>query len=235
MANLKGKKILVTGIASGIGKATAIEVANCGAQVAGFDFNREKGEKTISEIQSSGGDARFFKVNIMNEKEVENGVVDANNWMGNIDVLLQIAGVMGGAMVDIRELTEDVWDQVLNINLKGSFLVVKHVCKIMIPNKKGTIILTASGAGVTGGSASYAYGSSKGGTHGLAMVLDYHISRHGIRINDVLPGRVRSGITTKDASEEHIKSLADPEKVAEVYAFLASDSADYVRGTIITR
>ena len=87
----------------------------------------------------------------------------------------------------------------------------------------------------TGGSASYAYGSSKGGTHGLAMVLDYHISRHGIRINDVLPGRVRSGITTKDASEEHIKLLAEPEKVAEVYAFLASDSADYVRGTIITR
>ena len=235
MADLTGKKILVTGVASGIGKATAIEVARCGAQVAGFDSNQKEGEKTISEIQSSGGNAKFFKVNIMNEREVEDGVVDANNWMGNIEVLLQIAGVMGGAMVDIRELTEKVWNQVLNINLKGSFLVVKHVCKIMIPNQKGTIILTASGAGVTGGSASYAYGSSKGGTHGLAMVLDYHISRHGIRINDVLPGRVRSGITTKGASEEHIKSLAEPEKVAEVYAFLASDAADYVRGTIITR
>ena len=235
MSDLKDKKILVTGIASGIGKATAKEIAKCGAQVAGFDFNQEEGEKTINEILSFGGNAKFFKVNIMNEEEVKNGVSDANKWMGNIDVLLQIAGVMDGAMVDIRELTEEVWDKVLNINLKGSFLVVKHVCKIMIPNKKGTIILTASGAGVTGGSASYAYGSSKGGTHGLAMVLDYHISRHGIRINDVLPGKVRSGITTKGASDEHIKALADPEKVAEVYAFLASDSAEYVRGTIITR
>ena len=235
MSDLKGKRILVTGIASGIGKATAIEVAKCGAQVAGFDFNQKEGEKTINEILAFGGNANFFKVNIMNEQEVETAVLQANKWMGNIDVLLQIAGVMGGAMVDIRELEEDVWDEVLNINLKGSFLVVKHVCKIMIPNKKGTIILTASGAGVTGGSSSYAYGSSKGGTHGLAMVLDYHISRHGIRINDVLPGRVRSGITTKGASDEHIKALADPEKVAEVYAFLASDSAEYVRGTIITR
>ena len=149
MSDLKGKRILVTGIASGIGKATAIEVAKCGAQVAGFDFNQKEGEKTINEILAFGGNANFFKVNIMNEQEVETAVLQANKWMGNIDVLLQIAGVMGGAMVDIRELEEDVWDEVLNINLKGSFLVVKHVCKIMIPNKKGTIIFSHYRSGGT--------------------------------------------------------------------------------------
>ena len=116
MSDLKDKKILVTGIASGIGKATAKEIAKSGAQVAGFDFNQEEGEETIKEILSLGGNAKFFKVNIMNEEEVENGVLEANKWMGNIDVLLQIAGVMGGAMVDIRELEEEVWDEVLNIN-----------------------------------------------------------------------------------------------------------------------
>ena len=235
MADLKGKKIIVTGISSGIGKATAVEVAKSGAQLSGFDINQEEGSKVVENIVKNGGNAKFFKVNTSVESQVKEAVNLSNQWMGGVDVLLQIAGIMGGAMVDIRDLEEEVWDNVIDVNLKGSFLMTKHVSKIMIPNKKGVIVLTGSGAGTTGGSASYAYGSSKGGTHGLAMVLDYHVSRHGIRINDVLPGRVRTGITTKGAKPEDIKLLVEPSKVAEVYAFLASDSADYVRGTIITK
>ncbi len=134
----------------------------------------------------------------------------------------------------------------LDINLKGTFLVVKHVTRHMIPAGAGTIIITSSGAGVLGGSSSYAYGSSKGGTHGLAMVLDRQLSDHGIRVNDVLPGSldtplkraqvaaVRDASGDEESYERMMANLASPDGVASVMAFLASDEADYVRGSIRT-
>ena len=116
----------------------------------------------------------------------------------------------------------------------------------MIPQRSGVIILTSSGAGVVGGSSSVAYGSSKGGTHGLAMTLDTHLSKHGIRVNDVLPGGLETPLKI-GATEEHLANTGDreaykntmaglssPDGVASVIAFLASDDADYVRGSIRT-
>ncbi|MCY7417193.1 MAG: SDR family oxidoreductase, partial [Chloroflexi bacterium] len=151
------------------------------------------------------------------------------------------------AAVDIADFPEAIWDSVLDINLKGSFLVSKHVATRMQQRGSGVIVLTASGAGVTGSSSSYAYGSSKGGVHGLAMVLRGHLALRGIRVNDVCPGNVVSPLKLdaieqifartgdRAAYEAGLADLVPPEGIANVMAWLASDDAAYVTGTIFTR
>ena len=245
--SLDGKRIILTGGATGIGRATAIRVASDGANVAFFDVNDADAESTLATITDVGGEARYWHVDVVEEAAVQSGVDEAVEWLGGgVDVLLSIAGVLQGAQISIDEFPTDMWDFVLDINLKGTFLVVKHVTRHMIPAGAGTIIITSSGAGVLGGSSSYAYGSSKGGTHGLAMVLDRQLSDHGIRVNDVLPGSldtplkraqvaaVRDASGDEESYERMMANLASPDGVASVMAFLASDEADYVRGSIRT-
>ena len=247
MKSLDSKRILVTGAATGIGRATAIRVAAEGATVAAFDVNDQEAEATLAMVSDAGGRARYWHVDVSQESEVEAAVEQAVNWLGGgIDVLLHIAGVMKGGYLDITEVSEEVWDSVIDINLKGSFLMAKHVTVYMKQQGSGVIVLTASGAGVLGGSSSYAYGSSKGGAHGLTMVLDSHLSEHGIRVNDVLPGRIDTPLIQaqlermlrrtgdKDAYDQQMGRLASPEGVASVMAFLASDDANHVRGSIRT-
>lgn len=245
--SLDGKRIILTGGATGIGRATAIRIASEGAKVAFFDVNDADAESTLATITDAGGEARYWHVDVVEETAVKDGVDEAVEWFGGgVDVLLSIAGVLKGASVSIDEFPTEVWDFVIDINLKGTFLIVKHVTRHMIPAGAGTIVITSSGAGVLGGSSSYAYGSSKGGTHGLTMVLDRQLSEHGIRVNDVLPGSLNTPLkreqvaAVRDASgdeklyETMMSGLASPEGVASVMAFLASDEADYVRGSIRT-
>ena len=245
--SLDGKRIILTGGATGIGRATAIRVASEGANVAFFDVNDADAESTLATITDVGGEARYWHVDVVEEAAVQSGVDEAVEWLGGgVDVLLSIAGVLQGAQISIDEFPTDMWDFVVDINLKGTFLVVKHVTRHMIPAGAGTIIITSSGAGVLGGSSSYAYGSSKGGTHGLTMILDRQLSDHGIRVNDVLPGSLDTPLkraqvaAVRDASgdeemyETMMSNLASPDGVASVMAFLASDEADYVRGSIRT-
>lgn len=244
---LEGKRILVTGAATGIGRATASRVAAEGAKVAAFDVNDADAEATLAAIADIGGTARFWHVDIAHEDDVRPAVDEAAEWLGGgIDVLLNIAGVLKGANVDVTEFSEETWDFVLDVNLKGSFLMAKHVARYMNRQGAGVIVLTASGAGVLGGSSSYAYGASKGGAHGLAMVLDRHLADQGIRVNDVLPGNIDTPLKVaateesyrntgdKNAYEGMMGRLASPDGVAAVMAFLASDDASYVRGSIRT-
>ncbi len=190
---LDGKRIIVTGAATGIGRATARAVAARGAQVAAFDVNDADGVAVVDAIGQAGGSARYWHVDVSVEDEVQAAVASATDWLGGgPDVLLHLAGILHGAGVDIADFPEVTWDRVLDINLKGSFLVSKHVAARMQQNGAGVIVLTSSSAGVTAGSSSYAYGSSKGGVHGLAMVLRGHLADHGVRVNDVCPGNVVS-------------------------------------------
>ncbi len=245
--DLKGKRIIVTGAATGIGRATALRVSAYGARVAAFDVNDPQGIETVNDMNEAAGDSRYWHVDVVDAAQVLGGVSAAAQWLGGIDVLLHFAGVLQGANVDLDEFPEDTWDRVLDINLKGSFLIAKHVAAVMKRQQKGVIILTASGAGVTGGSSSYAYGSSKGGVHGLAMVMQGYLGKHGIRVNDVAPGAVDTPLKVgqirhtfsvtgdKAAFNAQMASLVSPDGVAKVYAWLASDDADYVRGTVFTR
>ncbi len=247
MPDLKGKRIIVTGAATGIGRATALRVSAHGARVAAFDVNDAEGISTVNDINEAAGDARYWHLDVVDEAQVAGGVKAAEGWLGGIDVLLHFAGVLDGANVELDDFPEATWDRVLDINLKGSFLIAKHVSAVMKRQHRGVIVLTASGAGVTGGSSSYAYGSSKGGVHGLAMVMQGYLARHGVRVNDVAPGSVDTPLKVgqlkhtlsitgdKAAFEQQMASLVSPDGVAKVYAWLASDDADYVRGTVFTR
>lgn len=247
MVNLSGKRVLVTGASTGIGRATAIRIASEGGRVALFDVNDSDADSTLRAILDSGGDAHYWHVDVTDEGEVSSGVDEAANWLGGgIDVLAHLAGILKGSGLEVTDVDESIWDPVIEVNLKGSYTVVKHVARHMIPLQSGVIILTSSGAGVIGGSSSVAYGASKGGTHGLAMTLDTHLSRHGIRVNDVLPGSLETPLKI-GATEEQLANTGDreryddimaglssPDGVAAVIAFLASDDADYVRGSVRT-
>jgi NAD(P)-dependent dehydrogenase (short-subunit alcohol dehydrogenase family) len=238
----------VTGAATGIGRATALQVAAMGAAVAAFDVNDADGGSVVDAIVQGGGKARYWHVDVSVEAVVQAAVADATSWLGGgPDVLLHLAGILKGARVDIADFAESTWDTVLDVNLKGSFLMSKHVGALMQRNGTGVIVLTASGAGVTGPSSSYAYGASKGGVHGLAMVLRGFLEPHGVRVNDVCPGNVTTPLKLdaideiyrrtgdRQSYEADLLRLVAPEGIARIMAWLASDDAADVIGTIFTR
>ncbi|MFN8619736.1 MAG: SDR family NAD(P)-dependent oxidoreductase [Chloroflexota bacterium] len=245
---LQGKRVIVTGAATGIGRATAIMAAARGARVAAFDVNDADAATLIAEIGAGGGEARYWHVDVADEEQVGVAVADATAWLGGrIDSLLHSAGILQGAGVELEDFDELTWDRVLDVNLKGSFLVSKHVAPGMRDAGSGSIVLVASGAGVIGGSSSYAYGSSKGGVHGLAMVLRGKLADTGVRVYDVAPGQVATPLKIRAAEElfahdgdranfeSTMAKLVKPEGIAEVLVWLASDAAGDVVGTIFTR
>ena len=164
-----------------------------------------------------------------------------------LDVLVCCAGILRGAFAPVEELAEATFDSVIDVNLKGTFLCVKHAVPWMKRAGGGVIICVASGAGVKGGSSSVAYGSSKGAVHGLAMTLEPKLAPLGIRVNDVCPGAIDTDMKREnvaDAARAAGKpvdralagaNLGDPMGVARILAFLASPDADFVRGTVFTR
>ena len=249
-ADLTGKRCIVTGGATGIGRATAIRIAELGAQVAIFDNNNEDGNNTAIEINDSGGNARFWSVDVRDEANVAGTVIAAKAWLEDIDVLLHFAGVLLGASIPLDRFEEKTWDTVLDINLRGTYLMAKYVAIEMLKKPgphRGTIILTASGAGVKGGSSSYAYGASKGGVHGFTMVMQQYLESQGIRVNDFAPGAVETPlkiaqlrstgeITERPVAEveEQVANLTNPRDVAEIAAFMASDEANVLRGMVAT-
>ena len=246
-ADLSGKRIVITGAATGIGRSTTLRISTNGAKVAAFDVNDTDGAATVRDVNESGGDARYWHVDVRDATAVAGAVAAAEAWLGGIDVLIHVAGILQGGAVELDKFPEDVWDTVLDVNLSGSFTICKYVTKVMKKQNKGVIILTASGAGVTGGSSSFAYGSSKGGVHGLSLVMESHLEKYNIRVNDVLPGSVATPLTVGNLEEMHemggkvgnleekINALVSPDGIAKVYAFLASDEASMVKGSVRTR
>jgi NAD(P)-dependent dehydrogenase (short-subunit alcohol dehydrogenase family) len=244
--DLTGKRIILTGGATGIGRATALRVAAYGARVAVFDVSDEAAINTVNDINEAGGDGRYWHVDVLDGAAVAGGVSAASQWLDGVDVLIHLAGVLQGASVELDEFPEATWDTVLDINLRGTFLVAKHVTAIMKKQRSGVIILTSSGAGVLGGSSSFAYGSSKGGVHGLALVMQAQLEKHGIRVNDILPGAVNTPLKVaqvktsyeksgdKESFDKTISGLVSPDDVAKVFAWVASDDAKLLRGSVRT-
>ena len=255
--DLKGKRTVVTGAATGIGRSTALLVSAYGAKVAIFDVNATEGANTVNDINELGGNARYWQVDVRDETAVSGAVEAAKNWLTGIDILIHVAGVLQGAGVEVDEFPENIWDTVLDTNLRGTFLLCKYVSSVMKQNKKGVIILTSSGAGVTGGSSSYAYGASKGGVHGFTMVMQGYLESYGIRVNDVAPGSVRTPLKIENVNvmhqkakhninlpskfsragqslEDQLDELTSPDDVAKIIAFMASDEANLLKGTVFT-
>lgn len=249
---LKNKVAIITGGATGIGGATALHFAQEGAKVAIADVNEVNSKEAVIEIQNMGSEAIFVKTDVSSESEVIQFVSEVERSFGRLDILVNAAGILKGEYDKIEEFEAETWDEVIDINLKGTFLFVKHSVPLLKKSGGGVIICIASGAGIRGASSSLAYGSSKAGIQGFAITLAQQLEPHNIRVNVVCPGNIATplklrviaraaelaGKSPQEAQEEVEKaklSLGKAEGIANVLAFLASDEASYVTGTIFTR
>jgi NAD(P)-dependent dehydrogenase (short-subunit alcohol dehydrogenase family) len=243
---LQDKIVIITGAASGIGRATVDVCLEEGARLVLADLDASG----LSALEGHGGPSRPAMVVPTDVTKLAacQSLADAavRRW-GRIDAVINCAGILQGGFVSVEDLDEETFRRVITVNLTGSFLMSKAVVPAMKRVGRGVIVLIASGAGVRGGSSSVAYGSSKGAVHGLSMVLEPQLAPHGIRVNDVCPGSLDTPLKRQnvaDGARVHGESpevalakadLGDPHGVARVLAFLASDDADFVRGSVFTR
>ncbi len=246
VADIRGKVILITGGAQGIGGATAELCAARGARVIIVDIKADQGQSTVAKIRDNGGDAVFYQVDVRSNEQVQALFEKVKASHGRLDVFIGAAGVLQGQYLQPEEFPVETFEFVIDVNVVGMFLTTKYATPLLAESK-GVMILIASGAGVTGGSSSIAYGTSKGAVNGLGMTLERHLAHRGVRVNVVCPGGIatemklgvikaeteRSG---RDFDETVANSnLGDPSGVARLLAFLASDEADYVRQRMWTR
>ena len=242
----RAPRVLITGGASGIGRAAAILLALRGSRVLAVDVDDAAGATLAAEAKVPVERLVYRHADVSVESEIRDAVADAVERWGTIDALIVAAGIMRGQQQDLRAFEEATWDQVVDVNLKGAFLASKYAGGVMLDQGRGAIILIASKAGVSGGSGSYAYGASKGGMHGLAMTLERHLGPKGVRVNDVCPGDVDTPLYRRSI-EEAVRNGADaawadaalarltpPAAIAELLAYLVSDAASCVRGTVFT-
>lgn len=242
---LQGKIALITGGATGIGRATAERFAAEGAQVVILDYNEQEGRAAIEAIAKSGGQATFHQTDVRSAQSVEAVFRQLN--CERLDILVCSAGVLKGAYKGVAGLPEEDWDATIDTNLKGTYLVVRQAAPMLERAGQSVVLLISSGAGVRGASSSLAYAASKAGVHGMQYNIEAHVK--GARVHVICPGGIAtplkleniaqgaqaSGQDVAKAVEEAKKQLGDPMGIARVLAFLASEDGDYVRGTIFTR
>jgi len=182
--DLKPKVILVTGGAAGIGRATAELCAERGATVIVADIDEQNGAQV-----ARGANARFVQVDLSKEDSIKALYAQIEAEYGHLDVLLHCAGILLGAHVPLDEFTSDTFQKVWEINTRGTFLSAKYAAPLLRKMGKGTIVLVSSAA-ATGGSSSFAYGSSKGGVHSLGIILANALAADNIRVNVLAPGNI---------------------------------------------
>jgi NAD(P)-dependent dehydrogenase (short-subunit alcohol dehydrogenase family) len=239
MARLAGKVALVTGAASGIGAACALRFAREGAAIAGFDLAAGDSE-AWKQVAGAGTPVQFWPVDVRDEAAVEAAVSAVRERFGRIDVLLNAAGVSGVGAVD--QLAESDWDAVLDVNLKGTFLVCKHAVRGMREARAGSIINVASIEGIVGFPGQAAYNASKGGVILLTrnMAVDY--GGEGIRVNCLCPGLIETPMTAplqlpelapirdEFVAMHLLRRAGTPDEIAGPALFLAGDDAAFVTG-----
>jgi NAD(P)-dependent dehydrogenase (short-subunit alcohol dehydrogenase family) len=239
MGRLDRKTALITGAASGIGAQCALRFAQEGARVAGLDWKKPVDPAAWAAVESAAPEALFLDgVDVRDEERVASAVKSVLARLRRIDVLVNAAGVEGVGAV--HELTQDSWDRTVDINLKGSFLVSKHVLPAMLAQQSGSVIHVASVEGLEGMAGSTAYNASKGGVVLMtkSMALDYGPA--GIRVNCLCPGLILTPLTeivqqAKPVLDQMVSWHAlgragRPEEVASAALFLASDDASFVTG-----
>lgn len=241
---LENKVAVITGGASGIGRASAIRLAQDGAKIAVSDVNVEGGEETVELVKQVGSDAFFIKCDVAKESDVETMINATIERFGQLDIALNNAGV-GGMMTNADQLEEHVWDFVMNINLKGVWLCIKHELPHMLKNGSGSIINVASLAGLLGFRSNAVYAASKHGVIGLTKSVALEYARLGIRVNAICPGFTETPMVT-DMIEEvprmgdftrkssPMRRLGHVEEIAEAVFYLASDMSSFVNGHSLT-
>ena len=239
LESLNGKVALVTGGSSGIGRSTAIAFAREGSKVVIADVDEKGGQETARLIEDTGGEAIFVKADVTKATEVQAMVNKAVETYGRLDCAHNNAGIEP-AMASTVDYTEEQWDRVIDINLKGVWLCMKYEIPQMLKQGGGAIVNTSSWLGITGGSDA-AYDASKHGVNGLTKTAAIEYAKQGIRVNSVCPGAIDTPmgdrLTALDPEgsqaeiEKHpIGRIGKPEEIAEAVVWLCSDDASFVVG-----
>lgn len=236
----EGRVALITGAGSGIGRAVALRLASEGAAVAVADINPDGGRETCRLVEQEGGRSLFIEADVTRAPDVERVVAETIETLGRLDVLFPSAGVgAGGTVVDISE--ED-WDRVVDLDLKGVFLSCKYAVAAMLEGGGGAIVTVSSIGGMQGKSGA-SFCAAKGGVVNLTRSMAVAHARQNIRVNCVCPGWVPTPINegalrdperrAEIAARHPMGRLGTPEEIAAAVAFLASDEASWITGAIL--
>ena len=242
---LAGKVALVTGGGSGIGRAASVAFARDGANVVVVDVNVEGGEETVQMIKEAGGQAALVHADVSQAAETQRMVERTLEVYGRLDCAFNNAGVGGRSRSLTADYSEEDWDRVIGINLKGVWLCMKAEIPQMLKQGNGAIVNTASVAGLVGIRGTCAYIASKHGVAGLTKAAALEYAQLGIRVNAVCPGYIRTPLTQpifdhlegfeEQAISRHpLGRLGQPEEIAEAVVWLSSDAASFVTGHTMT-
>lgn len=247
MGKLDGKVAIVTGAARGIGQKIALQLAKDGADVAICDLNAEWLEETKGLVEAEGRKAFAIGVNVADSAQVDACVKSIIDTLGRVDIMVNNAGITKDGL--LMRMSDEDWDSVINVNLKGTFLFTRAVSRPMMKNKNaegvacgGTIINLASVVGIMGNAGQANYTASKGGVIALTKTTAKELGSRNIRCNAIAPGFIQSKMTDvlpDDVKKSYMDSIplkrfGTAEDIAKCASFLASDDANYITGQIIS-
>lgn len=248
--NLKEKVVMVTGAGRGIGRAVCLKLADCGAKVAALGIGEENISCTVEMIEERGGKAIKIITDVRSLVQVKKAVKDTVDYFGHIDILYNNAGIVDSSL--LTDLTEEKWDRMMDVNLKGAFFVAAEVAKVMKNQKFGRIINASSQSAKVGEYGNGAYCISKAGVSMMTQVLALELAQYNISVCAVCPGYTNSelfqhamksrapemGLSTEEFTASILDSVpmkraAEPNEIAELIAFLADESSYYINGSDI--
>src|SRR5271157_1175661 len=246
---LRGKVVVITGAVAGIGRATALRFAEEGARVAAWDVSDKVAAQLESAVKWAGGDCHFQAVDVSNASAVEGAAAAVAEHWNRIDILINNAGIVrdsqlvkwnGGSPESV--MSEDMWDSVIGVNLKGVFLCTRAVVPHMIKAGGGVILCAASVVGLLGNFGQTNYVASKAGVIGLTRTWARELGKHKIRVNAVAPGFIATDMVRAMPSKVLEAMVArtplgragTPEDVANAYVWLASEQASFIHGTVLS-
>ena len=237
---IENKVALVTGAAQGIGKSIATLLAAKGATVVVCDINLEMASETAREIEAGGASCRAIKADVTQPGDADQIVKETVQHCGALDILVNNAGITRDNV--LLRMKEDQWDQVMAVNLKGTFNCTKSAIRVMMRQKRGTIINVASITGLMGNAGQANYSASKAGVIGFTKAVAREYADRGITVNAVAPGFIATAMTDAIPEKERealigqipLNRLGTPEDVANAVFFLASEEASYITGQVIS-